>query len=66
MLGTYLGVRALESLIVAIACFIGLIFIKSQYIVLISVFFGVTNMIPIFGPFLGIVFGTILIYSTHQ
>ncbi len=60
MLGTYLGVRALESLIVAIACFIGLIFIKSQYIILISVFFGVTNMIPIFGPFLGIVFGTIL------
>lgn len=60
MLGTYLGVRALESLIVAIACFIGLIFIKSQYIILISVFFGITNMIPIFGPFLGIVFGTIL------
>ncbi len=60
MLGTYLGVRALESLIVAIACFIGLIFIKSQYIILISVFFGVTNMIPIFGPFLGIVFGTML------
>lgn len=60
MMGTYLGVRALESLIVAIACFIGLIFIKSQYIILISVFFGITNMIPIFGPFLGIVFGTIL------
>ncbi|MGL4730688.1 MAG: AI-2E family transporter [Clostridium sp.] len=60
MLGTYLWVRAVESTIVGIACFIGLVFIKSEYIVLISVFFGVTNMIPYFGPFLGIIFGTVL------
>ncbi|WP_051540152.1 AI-2E family transporter [Clostridium ihumii] len=60
MLSTYLWVRAVESTIVAIACFIGLIFIHSKYIVLISIVFGVTNMIPYFGPFIGIVFGTIL------
>ncbi|GAA0125840.1 AI-2E family transporter [Clostridium sp. CTA-19] len=60
MLGTYLWVRAVESTIVGIACFIGLIFIKSQYIVLISVVFGITNMVPYFGPFVGIVFGVVL------
>lgn len=60
MLGTYLWVRTIESTIIAIACAIGLIFIKSEYIILISVFFGITNMIPYFGPLLGILFGALL------
>lgn len=60
MIGSYIGIRAVESAIVGLAAFIGLILLDSNFVLLISLFFGVTNMIPYFGPFLGIVFGTLL------
>ncbi|CAM2962425.1 AI-2E family transporter [Hathewaya histolytica] len=53
MIGTYIGTKALDSLIVAIIALIGLMFIKSPYALLIAIAVGITNMIPYFGPFVG-------------
>ncbi len=41
------------SLIVGVICFIAVSIINTPYTVLISVIVGVTNMIPIFGPYIG-------------
>ena len=53
--------KAIASLILGIIGFIGLTIIKSPYAVLISVIFGVTNMIPYFGPFIGELVGVVLV-----
>ncbi len=56
-IGTYIGIKALDSLIIGILAFIGLSIIKSDYILLLSVVVGITNMIPYFGPFIGMTVG---------
>ncbi len=45
--------KSLDSLIIGIMCFFGMLFINTDYSVLVSVIVGVTNMIPFFGPFIG-------------
>ncbi len=53
--------KALASVILGVLCFIGLLVMKSPYAILISVIFGVTNMIPYFGPFIGEIVGSALV-----
>lgn len=60
MIGKYLGIKAIDSLIIASIAFVGLNILESQYILLLSVIVGVTNMIPYFGPFIGIITGFVL------
>ncbi len=45
--------KLLDSIIIGIMCFLGMLFINSDYTALIAVIVGVTNMIPFFGPFIG-------------
>ena len=45
--------KLIDSIIIGILCFFGMLFINSDYTALISVIVGVTNMIPFFGPFIG-------------
>lgn len=47
--------KALDSLIIGILCFIGCLIMKVRYALLISLIVGVTNMIPYFGPFIGMI-----------
>ncbi|KNF08070.1 putative permease [Gottschalkia purinilytica] len=47
--------KVIDSLIIGILCFIGLKIINAPYSLFISIIVGVTNVIPYFGPFLGIV-----------
>lgn len=47
--------KSLDSLIVGLLCFIGLIAINTPYAMLISLFFGLTNMIPYFGNLIGMI-----------
>ena len=49
----YLLGRIYDSLIVLVLCFIGMSILQMPYAPLISVVVGVTNIIPVFGPFLG-------------
>ena len=53
--------KLLDSLIIGIICFICCSMLKFPYTPIISVFVGVTNIIPIFGPFLGAIPSAFLI-----
>ena len=53
--------KLLDSLIIGILCFIICSVLKFPYTPIISVFVGVTNVIPIFGPFLGAIPSAFLI-----
>ena len=53
--------KLLDSLIIGILCFAGCLIFNFPYSPLVSVFVGVTNIIPFFGPFIGAVPSTFLI-----
>lgn len=53
MIGVYIGIKALDSLIIGILAWIGLTILGSEYTLLIATIVGITNMIPYFGPFIG-------------
>ena len=53
--GTYISIKALDSLIIGFIAFIGLYIMNSKYILLLAVIVGITNMIPYFGPFIGMI-----------
>ncbi|MCC8105289.1 MAG: AI-2E family transporter [Clostridiales bacterium] len=45
--------KIIDSAIVGVICFICLSILNIPYVLLISVVIGVTNIIPVFGPFIG-------------
>ena len=45
--------KLLDSLIIGIICFIGVTVMRMPYTMLIAVIIGVTNIIPVFGPYIG-------------
>ncbi len=53
--------KLLDSIIIGILCLVGCSILKFPYTPLVSVFVGVTNIIPFFGPFLGAIPSTFLI-----
>ncbi|SHJ76576.1 Predicted PurR-regulated permease PerM [Hathewaya proteolytica DSM 3090] len=55
MIGTYIGIKAIDSMIIGLIAFVGLTILKSEYSILIAVIVAITNMIPYFGPFIGMV-----------
>ena len=42
---------------------IGLFILKMPYIILVSLIVGITNIIPVVGPFIGAIPGIIIIFS---
>lgn len=61
MVGKFLYAKIIDSAIIGIICFIGLSIIGIDYALLLSVFVGVTNIIPFFGPIIGAIPGVILL-----
>lgn len=53
--GKYVYGRIIGSMIIAMICFIGMSILRFDYPLLISVVIGITNIIPVFGPFIGII-----------
>lgn len=53
--------KAIDSLIIGLLCYFGMNLIGLPYALLISVIIGITNMIPVFGPFIGAVPGLIIL-----
>lgn len=55
--------KTIDSLIIGVLCFIcmKLFSIGGSYAVIISIFVGLTNMIPYFGPFIGAIPSTLII-----
>lgn len=54
--------KAIDSLIIGILCYIGSLIFQFPYAMLLSVFVGVTNMIPVFGPFIGAIPGIVILF----
>lgn len=55
MFGRYVYGRIIDSFIMGVLCFIGMSIFNFDYAMLISVVVGITNIIPMFGPFIGAV-----------
>ena len=53
MFSKFINGKIIDSIIIGIMCFVGMLFIYSPYAVLIGIIVGVTNIIPFFGPFIG-------------
>jgi predicted PurR-regulated permease PerM len=49
----FISGKILDSLIIGILCFAGCSILRIPYALLVSVVVGVTNIIPVFGPFIG-------------
>lgn len=58
----FISGKVVDSIIIGLLCFIGTTLMGTPYAALVSVIIGVTNIIPFFGPFLGAVPSTILIF----
>lgn len=58
----FLSGKVIDSICIGILCFIGTSLMQTPYPALVSVIIGVTNIIPFFGPFLGAIPSTILIF----
>ena len=55
MFGGFISGKLIDSLIVGIICFVFMLLLGLEYPLIISVIVGVTNIIPMFGPFIGAV-----------
>jgi len=53
--------KAIDSFIIGILCYVGLLIMDIEYPILFSVIVGITNMIPVFGPFIGAIPGGIIL-----
>lgn len=60
MIVTYIGIKAIDSMIIGVMAFILLNIVNSEYAILLSILVGITNMIPYFGPFIGELIGFLI------
>lgn len=58
--GFFVG-KIIDSIIIGILCYIGTAILRIPYALLVSILVGVTNVIPFFGPYIGMIIGSILI-----
>ncbi len=58
----FLSGKILDSFIIGLLCFVGTSWMQTPYAALISLIVGVTNVIPVFGPYLGALPSIILIF----
>ena len=59
--GGFIIGKIIDSAIIGVLCFIGVSILNMPYALLVSVFVGVTNVIPYFGPFIGAIPSALLI-----
>lgn len=59
--GGFMVGKLIDSLIIGLLSYIGMIILGLPYALISSVFVGITNIIPFFGPLIGLVIGGVLI-----
>ena len=57
--------KIIDSIIIGIICYIGCLIMSMPYPLLVSVIVGVTNIVPVFGPYIGAVPTVIIIFLTE-
>lgn len=60
-LGGFISGKLLDSMIIGVLTFICMTIMKMDFVALISVVIGVTNIIPFFGPFIGAIPSAVLL-----
>ncbi len=60
--GCFIRGKLLDSLIIGVLCFVAMTIFRMPYAMLISVIVGITNVIPIFGPFIGAIPSAFIIF----
>lgn len=53
--------KVIDSIIIGVLCCIGMLIFNMPYAMLVSIIIGITNIVPIFGPFIGAIPSAILI-----
>lgn len=61
MFSGFISGKIVDSTIIGIICFVAMSIMKLPYALLVSVIVGVTNVIPVFGPYIGAVPSALLI-----
>ncbi len=61
MFSGFISGKIVDSAIIGVICFVAMSILKLPYTMLVSVIVGVTNIIPVFGPYIGAVPSTLLI-----
>ncbi len=64
--GRFLKGKTIDSLIIGFAAYVVLRLIGYQYSLLIALLVGVTNMIPVFGPFIGAIPSAFIVMITEE
>lgn len=59
--GGFIRGKIVDSLIIGVLCFIGMRILRLPFPVLIATIVGVTNVIPVFGPYIGAIPSAVLI-----
>ncbi len=57
--------QLIEALVLGILCYIGMLIFRFEYALLISVLVGLTNIIPLFGPYIGAVPSVLLLLMVN-
>lgn len=60
-IGHYLVGKLICSIFVGVCCVVGIVIFKGKYALLLGLIFGLTNMVPLFGP----IVGTAIIFILH-
>ena len=63
-LSGFISGKLLDSLIIGLICFIAMTIMQMDFVALISIIVGVTNVIPFFGPFFGAIPSAFLLLIT--
>lgn len=53
--------KIIDSVIIGFICYFGCLILEIPFPVLVSVIVGITNVIPFFGPYIGAIFGAVLL-----
>ncbi len=57
--------KIIDSAIIGVICYVCVLIMKMPYPLLVSVIIGVTNVVPVFGPYIGAVPTVIIIFLTN-
>ena len=60
--GGFFAGKIIDSAIIGIICFVGMVIFDIPYALVIAVVVGITNIIPYFGPFIGAIPSALLIF----
>ncbi len=60
--GQFILAKVVDSAIIGVICYIGMLILRLDYPLLIAIIVGVTNVIPFFGPFIGAVPSALLLF----